>query len=530
MKEKVGQLKEAIQKLESRTKKIIIAGVAILIVGAVALALVLNNRPYEVLFSGLSAEEAQQITAKLLEDGVDYRFKDDSTIMVKKDVLDATKAALVQEGYPKSGFTYDTFINNAGMMTTDADKDTYKLYDLQNRIGSTIRLFDGVKDAKVTIALGEESKYALTDENKEKSSASATVIMENGGSPTAEQSAGIQRLIAKSVPGLEMEDVAVFDGNGVDVSEDANSTSNSSDAEEVAQVIEDQIARNVMKVLGPIYGEDNVRVSARAIINMEKLIRETITYNTPEKINDEDKTGIVSKEDLYNERSNTGNAAQGIAGTDSNSDTPQYNTDGDTDGAAASSESVSREYLVNQIKEQGQVDPGALDDLTVSVAINGKGFGSLRESQIISLVANAAGISAEDQETKISVASAPFYEEDDGKDEKKGGLADVKVLGIPLIYLLIAAAVLAIIITVIVFIILRKKRDKAEEEELQEQLVFVPENNDEVVKDLNQELQEMQNDRAMELKKSVRDFAEENAELSAQLLKTWLNGGGGDGE
>jgi len=530
MKEKVGQLKEAIQKLESRTKKIIIAGVAILIVGAVALALVLNNRPYEVLFSGLSAEEAQQITAKLLEDGVDYRFKDDSTIMVKKDVLDATKAALVQEGYPKSGFTYDTFINNAGMMTTDADKDTYKLYDLQNRIGSTIRLFDGVKDAKETIALCEESNYARTDENKEKSSASATVIMENGGSPTAEQSAGIQRLIAKSVPGLEMEDVAVFDGNGVDVSEDANSTSNSSDAEEVAQVIEDQIARNVMKVLGPIYGEDNVRVSARAIINMEKLIRETIKYNTPEKINDEDKTGIVSKEDLYNERSNTGNAAQGIAGTDSNADTPQYNTDGDTDGAAASSESVSREYLVNQIKEQGQVDPGALDDLTVSVAINGKGFGSLRESQIISLVANAAGISAEDQETKISVASAPFYEEDDGKDEKKGGLADVKVLGIPLIYLLIAAAVLAIIITVIVFIILRKKRDKAEEEELQEQLVFVPENNDEVVKDLNQELQEMQNDRAMELKKSVRDFAEENAELSAQLLKTWLNGGGGDGE
>lgn len=531
MKEKVGQLKEAIQKLESRTKKMIIAGVAILIVGAVAVALVLNNRPYEVLFSGLSSEEAQQITAKLQEDGVEYRFKDDSTIMVKEDVLDATKAALVQEGYPKSGFTYDTFINNAGMMTTDADKDTYKLYDLQNRIGSTIRLFDGVKDAKVTIALGEESKYALSDENKEKSSASATVIMENGGSPTAEQAVAIQRLISKSVPGLEMEDVAVFDGNGVDVSEDASSTSNSSDAEEVAQVVEDQIARNVMKVLGPIYGEDNVRVSARAIINMEKLIRETITYNTPEKIDDEDKTGIVNKEDLYNERSNTGNAAQGIAGTDSNADTPQYNTDGDTDGAAASSESVSREYLVNQIKEQGQVDPGALDDLTVSVAINGKGFGSLRESQVVSLVANAAGISEEDQDTKISVASAPFYEADEGKEETKSGFAGMKVLGIPLIYILIGAAVLLILITLLVFLILRKKRNKEEEEEeLQERVVFVPESTDEVVKDLNQELQEMQNDRAMELKKSVRDFAEENAELSAQLLKTWLNGGGGDGE
>ncbi len=260
------------------------------------------------------------------------------------------------------------------------------------------------------------------------------------------------------------------------------------------------------------------------------MIRETITYNTPEKIDDKDKTGIVSKEDLYNERSNTGNASQGIAGTDSNADTPQYNTDGDTDGAAASSESVSREYLVNQIKEQGQVDPGALDDLTVSVAINGKGFGSLRESQVISLVANAAGVPEEDQDTKISVASAPFYEEDDGDDEKKGGLTSMKILGIPLIYILIGAALLILLITIIVFIVLRKKRDKAEEEDLQEQIVFVPEAKDEVVKDLNQELQEMQNDRAMELKKSVRDFAEENAELSAQLLKTWLNGGGGDGE
>ena len=52
-----------------------------------------------------------------------------------------------------------------------------------------------------------------------------------------------------------------------------------------------------MKVLGPIYGQQNVRVSARAQINMEKLVRESTTYNTPEKIDDEDKTGIVKTEE-----------------------------------------------------------------------------------------------------------------------------------------------------------------------------------------------------------------------------------------
>ena len=69
MKEKFGQFKEFIGKLSSKTKKIIIAGAAVLIIGAVAIALILNNQPYEVLFSGLGTEEAQQIVEKLQEDG-----------------------------------------------------------------------------------------------------------------------------------------------------------------------------------------------------------------------------------------------------------------------------------------------------------------------------------------------------------------------------------------------------------------------------------------------------------------------------
>lgn len=194
MKEKLGQFKEFAGNLSSRAKKLIIAGAAILIIAAVAIAVVLNNRPYAELFSGLGQEEAQQIVQKLQEDEIDYKFDGNSTILVKEDVVDQTKATLVQEGYPKSGFTYDTFKDNASMLTTDSDKKTYKLYELQDRIGSTIRLFDGVKDAKVTIALGEESKYALNDE-EEKSSASAVVTMSDSGSPSAEQAVAIQRLI-----------------------------------------------------------------------------------------------------------------------------------------------------------------------------------------------------------------------------------------------------------------------------------------------------------------------------------------------
>ena len=366
------------------------------------------------------------------------------------------------------------------------------------------------------------------DDDEERSSASAVVTMSDGGSPTAEQSVAIQRLVSKSIPGMELEDVAVFDGNGNDVSVEGDGVQNSSstsDTEELARMAENQISNNVMKVLGPIYGQDNVRVSARAKVNLEKLIREETTYTTPDKIDEEDKSGIVQHEELYEEQAATGDAAGGVAGTETNADTAEYNTDGENDGSNAYSESATRDYLVNELKEQGQIDPGAIEDVTVSVAINGNGYGSLRENQIRALVGTAAGIATDIQEEKITIVSAPFDgigEKDDSQEASSGRIFE----SIPLWALIAAIALILVLIAVVVILILRR-RNRQDEEEIEE---FVEEEEESsAILDINEEIQEMQNDRGMELKRSVREFAEQNAEISAQLLKNWLNGGVGSG-
>ena len=98
MKEKLGQFKEFAGNLSSKTKKIIIAAAAVLVVAAVVIALILNNRPYAVLFTGLGEQEAQQITAKLQEEQIAFRYEGNSTIMVPENVVDQTKATLVQIG------------------------------------------------------------------------------------------------------------------------------------------------------------------------------------------------------------------------------------------------------------------------------------------------------------------------------------------------------------------------------------------------------------------------------------------------
>ncbi|MGO5053700.1 flagellar basal-body MS-ring/collar protein FliF [Lachnospiraceae bacterium LCP25S3_G4] len=524
--EKGKELFEKIKALEKKTKRMIIGGILAIILFAVIVAGVLNNRPYAVMFSDVSNDEAQEIITKLQEDNTEYKYQD-GNILVKKDVLDEKKAQLVYEGYPKSGFTYDVFTSNAGLMTTDADKQAYKVYELQNRIGATIKLFDGVKDAKVTIALGEDNKYALSDEDDESQAASgtATVIMKDGGSPTKEQALAIQRLVSRSIPKLTFQNVSVFDGNGIEVSSDTSesSTASGSESAELAELVEKKISNNIMNVLAPIYGAENVRVSAKGTINMEQLVRESIQYTTPEKIDKEDKTGIVDNETLSKENSNSGNADGGVAGTDSNADVSEYNTNSEANQNGASASNTYREYLVNQLKEQGTVSPGVLEDLTVSVAINGKDLGTLKKADLQGLVGNAAGIDQADRESKIAIVSTPFYE---NKQTKESNSTNVKTLAKKYMVLIIAGLAVLLVL-IILLIVLKKKRRKTDEEDMYDTTISMRVPDEQIY---NEEIINLQNEKGMELKQNIRDFAEQNPEISAQLLRNWLNSGSEGGQ
>lgn len=531
-------IKELLGRISDKTKKIIIAavvGVAV-VAGAVIMALSMRQKPYEVMFTGVGSEEAKQIIGKLQEDKVDYQYHD-GDIMVPAAQMDVTKAKLVSEGYPKSGFTYDVFKNNVNLMTTDSDRQTFKLYDLETRIGSTIQLFDGVQEAYVTIALGETSKYALSDDKAKEASAQAVVVMKDGGSPTEQQAKSIQLLISRSIPGMVISNVSVFDGNGKEVStdfgeEDGNSAKT---GDEISKIIEDQIAAKVMNVLGPVYGNGNVHVSVKGTVNMQKLIRESTVYNVPEKIDQKDKTGLATDETISREYSGDGKTASGVAGSDANADIPQYNAGGTTtDNNAYGSSNSTKKYIFNQVKEQGQVNPGSLENLTVSVVVNGTGFGTLTIDDIRNLAGNAAGIAQADRGEKITAVAAPFYTADVPKQPgtpveagAKGALINQWVL--------IAALAGVFLLLLIIILVLRHRnkkkkealiRDMGDAEDSQEDVPSVrPDLSEEQETEIEKEILVPEEDRGAELRDSIREFAEQNPEISAQLLKTWLSGG-----
>ena len=361
--------------------------------------------------------------------------------------------------------------------------------------------------------------------------------MKDGGSPTEKQVKAIQRLVSKAVPGMELEDVVVIDGNGVEVSSSNNSslTTTNSEGNEIAQEVEKKIQEKVLNLLEPIYGEGNVRVAVKGQINMEKLIRETIKYTTPDKINKQDKSGIVSQESSSSESSDGSSGTGGVAGSESNSDISEYDEEtGDNSDSHYDSNSITKEYLVNQVKEQSEIMPGVLEDVTISVVINASDFGSLTEEKLVELVCNASGITGEDRADKVMVVSVPFYgteTENTEQQENENTNSDVTEAmdRIPIWVYATGMGVLFILLLLFTIRFIRRRRaeDLPFEEEDEEESGLEEEKEVEQVergKEETDERLEFKNEHGVELRDNIRDFTKQNPEIVAQLIKNWLNG------
>ena len=413
------KVKSVIGALNRKTK-ILIVGVLVtalaLIIGLVAYNSA-KSSDYTTLFSDLNTEEATTILGKLDEYGAPYRYKGSGTIEVLTEQEPQLKAKLLQEGYPKSGFTYKVFTDNVSMMSTDFEKEQFKLYELQDRIQATLRCFEGVKDAIVTITPAEDNRYVLNTKELEPAKASVTLTLKEDAVLKGTQVGAIQNLVARAVPGLLTENISIVDTEGNFYSaEDTGDAAQDKATQlklETERKIEQTTRQKVLDVLEGFYGEDNVRVSVKSVVDVRRTLQEATTYASPEGA--PPGAGIpnqIGKNQEVIRPNEEANAVGGVVGTQSNADINTYvNQNNGVVGAndTYASDKTQTNFSLNTIKEQNEIYAPQLMDLTVAVSINSDGYGALSQPQIVELVARAAGIPPENEQTKISVAASPFY-------------------------------------------------------------------------------------------------------------------------
>lgn len=545
-------VKEKWNGVSPKTKKLggmIVVGTIVIALAAVLL-LKIAEGGYSTLFTGLNQEEAQEVAAFLQEEGIGFKYDDkEGTIRVPEAQEEVLRAELLSKGYPKSGFTYDMRVNNSGIMTTESDRQQYTLYELQDRLGAQIRVFDGVSDAKVTIAQAEESRYALEDDSAQEASASVVVTMEQNAELTEKKAQAIKTLIAKAVNGMTFTNVSVFDAATmleVGGSSEGTGTQGAEDTTALTSLIETNIEAKVRKVLEKIYGVGNVAVSVKGTLNMEKLISESTQYTVPEKNGDTDKVGLLEEEYVAGQSSMAGSSGRGVAGTDSNADTPGYtNEDNGNNGGNSDGES-NRKWIYNTLKEQKEIDPGVLEDTTVGVVIQSSDS-AVTNAQLEELIANSAGIALDVAGEKVTVVRAPANAEDEKADTTPAGSS---IIGNVTSWLpfIIGGAVL--LLALLVFLILRHRRNKDSEmpEELMENyMASVGESSSpddfpvqekergrihhgfDSSEDLgddgfseDEEVFNLRMRRSLKLRENVGDFVDQNPQIAARMIQNWL--------
>ncbi len=527
-------------------KKIFIIIAVVLVFIAAAIVAVLVNRPYAVLVTGSSSEEVSAIMSYLEAQGVtDYRLENGDTILVPKGNEANLKAKLLMEGYPKSGFSYSTYYDNVSSLSTESERNFAYLTALQERMGAVIRCMDGVKDAVVTIAQGEDHTYVLDSGNVVEASASVLVTMRDGGRLTNQQAAAIRNLVARAVQGLEVDQVEISDTMGNRYTAGDNSSGVTSDASDLKLRLEEEnnnkIRTNIMQVLIPLFGEENVKVGVNCVVDVNHTVQDITDVSLPEWAEDgsTEGAGIIGSV-IYDHYIIRGDeeAVGGVVGTTSNADLPEY-----------VEIEVQPEGNETEISTSGQIDydndrsqthvertAGYITDCTVAVSINSTTAGSVNVEAIRAHVARAAGINAvvtqdlsadEYLSTKISILPMAFYNP-----------APVPVISqdfpVPVWILAVAGVglLLLIVLLVIVLIIVRKRARKKrmlEEQKGMDELLaamgaaVVP------GEPVGADVMALQTERSMELRKEIRRFVEENPEISAQMVKVWLRGGDDDG-
>lgn len=514
----------------SKVLKIVIIGaLVVLIAGSVILTVVLNksgNSEYIVLFPDMSEEETTEVYLELQSRGVETKMNSDGEIEVKRSEWDSLVYELAELGYPQSAPSYGTFFDNLSMTMTEFEKEQTLRFELQDRLQTTLKRIDGIKGAVVTITFPESSDYAWKETN-DIAKASVTLTLENSASFTAENVSAVKNLVAFSAQKIEPENVTVIDsttGNELLSAEqvaDQNDTTgiDMADKMEYANSIKAQYEANAKTILQNIY-PDGVDAVATVEIDYDKVVEEMKQLLPDEETGQ----GYVTEEHKEYDTSDGTVDEGGIVGEENNDDIPNYQNENEddlnSDNTVHYEDDVSLDlgYLLTQT-ERAQ---GTVKDASISVVVTTENAYMSRDERnaIIGLVKNATNI----PEDKISVYSRAIDQlpVDPLDDVNSGGLSTAtKRL---LVILGLCGFVLLVIIALAVFLILRRMKNKMKVQQQESEAVIadlketIEENNRKSL----EEAAEEHNKKEKATEAEVRDFAKNNPEITAALIRSML--------
>ncbi|MBP2240124.1 flagellar M-ring protein FliF [Cytobacillus eiseniae] len=508
--------------LTKKQKMLLFGSVLLLIIFIVLITFFTTRKTLVPLYSNLTPSETGTIKENLDGRGITSEIADGgTTIKVPEKMVDTLKVELAAEGIPNSGnIDYSFFSQNAGIGTTDNEFNMIKLDSMQAELANLIKGIDGVQDAKVMINLPE--KGIFVSDASEAASASIILNTKSGYQFEETQIQALYHLVSKSIPNLPTDNIVIMNQffEYFDLKNNDNNSSPGSTfatQHEIKKQIEKDVQRQVQSMLSTLMGPGNVVVSVSTDIDFTQENREE---NLVKPVNEEDMEGIaISAQKITETFTGNGDAVGGIPQGEDPSDALGSNYlegNGSNGDYERIEETINNE--VNKIRREIVESPYKVRDLGIQVMVNPPEEGDLPQERIDDITkilgtivrttidknAGNTALTEDEINDKVVVSVQPFEGKVDFESETK--------TAIPLWAYIVGGVLLAIIALLIFLFIRAKRKREAEEQELeiQEELLHVP--------DVNEEHETEGTMR----KKQLEKMAKEKPEDFAKLLRTWI--------
>ena len=481
--------REALARLSNRQKVVLMVAIAAVIALLVAAGTLLRQSEFRILFSNIGERDGGAIIAALEQMNIPFRFNESgSAILVPAARVHDVRLRLASQGLPRGGAVgFELMESQKFGISQFAEQINYQR-SLEDELSRTIQSIAAVQAARVHLAIPKPSVF-MREEIKP--SASVMLSLYPGRSLDAAQIAGIQNLVAASVPQLAASSVTLLDQSGTLLSQMKSRLLEAGlDPTQVKSIqeVEASIIKRVEDILAPIVGPGNARVQIAADIDFSQS-EQTAETHRPNALPPE----ISIRSQQINETASTSPTAQKVPGALSNqppvpSTAPltQTATPGSASAASAAqpapgqinaagvqapiasvgqpistSKNSTINYEVDKTIRHIKQSVGTVKRLSGAVVVNqrkeiGKDGKSISKPlpdtelrQISDLVKEAMGFSKDRGDT-ISVANAPFTAID--RDEGLPAWRDPEVLSLAkelIKYVAIAAIIAYLLLGVV---------------------------------------------------------------------------------
>lgn len=449
-------------------RTIAILVVAALVLGGIALASWLGKASYAPLFTGLAAADAASVTDQLQTDGVPYQLTDGgATILVPQGSVYSERLKAASNGLPSSNEGGYSLLDQMGVTSSEFQQNVTYKRAIEGELAKTIMAMDGVQTASVQLAIPE--KTVFVSEQKDPT-ASVFIATKNGAQLTPDQVQAIVHLTSAAVEGMQPTDVSVVDSKGQTLS--AVGTGATGSGADQAADYDQTTSKKIQDLLDTTLGVGNATVVVSATMNQNTGTKTAETYTSPT-------TGPValnesSSTEQYGSGSGAGasSGATGVLGPD-NIAVPNGTATTGTGTGGYTNESATKNNAVDHTTETTQIPAGALENQSISVALNSKAA-SVQNANLQSindLVSRAAGIDPTrgdkvavammDFDTSAAAAAAKALKAQQQADQQAQIWSSIRTAGI------VVGALLALL-TIVFFLLRRGRRQEREAVDLGE--------------------------------------------------------------